>query len=137
MTTCARHIIFSVIIAILPFAYVTADELKEGQWKGKYVNIIGDSYPIELEVKYITNDEIKTLQIELVKVGLKPRPKHTYQLENINIKEDAISFNIKEEFDTKQCTLTMQENNEYYGKCKSDQASNGETSTITMAPVIE
>lgn len=137
MTNYIRRIILFVIIAIAPCAYVMADQLKEGQWKGKYVNIIGDSYPIELEVKYVTTDETKMLQIEMVKVGLKPRPKHTYQLENINLKEDALSFKIKEEHDTKQCSLKIQENNEYSGECKSDHAANGETSTITMAPVIE
>ena len=112
------------------------EPLKEGAWKGTFKNSIGKLYKIEYNVSYKTADEEKILQIEMVNLDLKPRPEFTYQLKSIELDKNTISFEIPEEHDTKLCTLTVQENNEYSGECKSNKETNGKTSQLTMAPDI-
>lgn len=112
---------------------VLTDELKDGVWKGMCTNESGSHrYKVNYQVSYIVEDEKKKLQIEMVNLDLEPRPDYTYQLMDIDVKSEEISFKIPRKHDTKSCTLKKQENSSYKGECHSDKAKNGNISQISM-----
>ena len=136
MGNAGRIIIIFLFVSLVPCTYAFADQLKKGLWEGTMV-FEETVVKVEYNVSYGTQNEDKTPQIEMVYLGYEPRKDYVRMLGSIEIKGDAIKFNIPEGLETKQCTLTIQKNNKYSGECKSDKATNGETSKLTMAPVAE
>lgn len=132
MNTCKLTGLYILFLLLLTVSNAIADELKEGKWEGTFTDHIGNSYNYEYNIIYIKTDGQKTLQIEAVNLDLEPKPDFTYQLEDINVKDQTIIFKIPDEYDTKQCTLVKQQEHNYSGKCQSDKAPPGELSTITM-----
>lgn len=124
-----------VFMTLLPFTNAIADELMEGVWEGTFINTLDKRYKIKYNVRYKNEDDIKTLQIEMINLDLDPMPEYTYQLTDIEVETDKISFKIPDEHDIKECVLTLQEDGKYAGKCLSDKAIDGETSMITMIQV--
>ena len=137
MRSCRYVIKLFVLIAMLPFANTIADELMEGVWGGTFINTLDKRYKIKYNVHYKNKDGIKTLQIEMINLDLEPMPEFTYQLTDVEVKTDEISFKIPQEHDIKDCVLKLQEDGKYAGECLSDKAIDGETSQITMIPVPE
>ena len=117
---------------------VLTEELKEGAWKGMCTNESGSRrYKVKYQVSYIVEDENKILQIEMVNLDLEPRPDFTYQLIDIDVKSETISFKIPRKHDTKSCELTKQEDNSYKGECHSDKAKNDRSSQISMLQALD
>lgn len=117
---------------------VLTDELKQGAWKGMCTNESGSRrYKVNYQVSYIVEDEKKTVQIEMVNLDLEPRPDFTYQLMDIDVKSEEISFKIPRKHDTKSCILKKLENSSYKGECISDKAKNGSISQISMVQPAE
>jgi hypothetical protein len=117
---------------------VLTEELKEGAWKGMCTNESGSRrYKVKYHVSYIVEEEKKILQIEMVNLDLEPRPDFTYQLIDIDVKSETISFKIPRKHDMKSCELTKQEDSSYKGECHSDKAKNGRISQISMVQLLE
>ena len=117
---------------------VLTEELKEGAWKGMCTNESGSRrYKIKYQVSYIIEDEKKLLQIEMINLDLEPRPDFTYQLIDVDVKSETISFKIPRKHDTKSCELTKQEDRSYKGECHSDKAKNNRNSQISMVQPLE
>ncbi len=126
-----------IFITLFPFTSGIADELKEGEWGGTFINTLDKRYKIQYNVSYKSEDEIKVLQIEMINLDLEPMAEFTYQLIDIELKNNELRFKIPREHDTKECTLTKQEDGKYSGECLSNKATSGETSQITMIPASE
>lgn len=108
------------------------ETLIEGAWKGYYLDITGDRQTIKYNVSYEILDGEKKLSIQMINLDLEPVADFTYQLSDIRMKNENLSFKIPGKYDTKLCSLTRQQKNKYDGVCQSDRTTTGITSQITM-----
>ncbi len=122
-----------LIALLIPPGNAIADDLEEGVWHGAITNHLDDRYELEFNVDYEFADEKKELQIQMVNLDLDPRPDYTYQLTEIDVKENQLSFKIPGENNHyRKCTLTKLGDCKYKGECVSDNATQGEISLISM-----
>lgn len=124
-----------ILLLMLPFASVMADDLKEGEWQGALTNSLGKRYKIKYNIHYNNKDDLKELKIEMIYLDLEPMPDYTYQLTDIKLNNEKLSFNIPREYDSRICTLTKQDDNNYAGMCQSNKAVANEISHISMDPL--
>ncbi len=130
LTTAILLIVFSVTGAM-------AEPLQEGEWQGALVNSLGKRYKLKYNIRYNNEEERKVLKIEMINLDLEPMPDYTYELVDIKYDEEQLSFNIPREHDTRKCVLTRQTESEYTGECKSNKATEGEVSQISLMPLSE
>ena len=128
-------IMLIVFISALCFQDKTAAEenLKAGIWKGAYFTHDGSRYKIEYIVS-CGDDKKSSLKIKMINRELEPESEFTYELSDIVINENTLTFKIPKKFETKECTLEKNENGGYEGECRSIAGSNEEISGITMLP---
>ena len=131
------HQIFRIMLIVLISALcfrdmTTAEEkLKAGTWEGTYFTHDGSRYKIEYIVS--SGDDMKSsLKIKMINRDLEPESKFTYELSDIVINENTLTFKIPKKFETKECTLQKNEIGDYEGECRSIAGSNEEVSEITM-----
>lgn len=89
------RIIFLVFILALCFQDMTIAEekLKTGTWEGSYFTHDGSRYKIEYIVSY-GDDKKTSLQIKMINRDLEPESEFTYELSDIVINEDTLTFKI-------------------------------------------
>lgn len=134
---CSYLLFFIMLIAYSSHAdeglTELTDGLKAGEWKGICTNESGNRrYKVKYQVSYTIEDSKQLLHIEMVNLDLDPRPDFTYQLTDIDVKDDTLSFKIPRKHDTRSCTLTKQEGDSYKGICHSDKAEDNKNSLISM-----
>ncbi|MCP4255368.1 MAG: hypothetical protein GY775_18585 [Candidatus Scalindua sp.] len=123
-------VLLSNLILVLTPGITWAEGLQEVTWgDGKY-----GKNPVHYVVTNSTEGEKaipKIKKMVLFKLEL------VFNIKDVTIKENSLSFTIYTEDENQICTLLKQENGQYVGTCKSDDESNSSKSIdISMRPPV-
>jgi hypothetical protein len=68
---------------------------------------------------------------------LEPQSDFTFEIKDVQIKENSLTFTIHKKNEKQQCTLQKQESSQYLGTCKSDVDVEGVMLIdISMSPPV-
>jgi hypothetical protein len=105
------------------------EQIQMGEWSGKLFDRMTNLYDLAFIVKF----DQEELAITMINLDLNPTPEYTYELKNINLKQDSLSFSIHDDYDKQDCMLEK-EGGDFIGYCQSTDNETGKKSKLTMVP---
>ena len=111
---------------------VRCETLHTGTWTGSYTPYRSESVDAEF---IVTNLETAPgLKITMM-LDFQPREEFTYELEQILVKDNIVTFSITKPHETKSCSLEKQADGAYAGTCQSNiDNDNKRLTSILMIP---
>ena len=135
--SCSRTV-YSLIVGsllVLNSSVHSQESLIASDWQGVIVTTENVHHEVAYKAEYLKNDDgFYRLKLILRYVNETPVSNYTYELKNVSVNEEALTFAIEKENELIKCELNY-DNGGYSGKCLSSISAQGKKSSITMKPL--